>query len=676
MNSQMLLTRRWLLGLICSRITFFVGLACAICFLLLTKTISLIDHNVDETYGDFKKLIKKTSKNYSLDYSQLFVITPTYKRLEQRAALINTCFRIAYNRELQRNITWIVVEDSKTTTKLVEEVLAECPLKSVHINIKSPLPSELEIPAIEWTRSVVKGAVARGLWQRNIALDWIRSILPLAPKVHQKYLVYFADDDNIYHPDLFREIFKTKQLSTWPVGLLAHREWEGCHVASKPGPITDMFTGWWLAGRNFPLDMASFAFNARLLLTHSNAAFKYESPVGLQEDRFLTALGFKDWHNFEPLANYCSRECVVQATKADKVDLRFCKGLIAESLQKRQQLFVEIASIPAKHHKTIADYAMLLNVVKIEEPKVLNRVNLTKLASRYKCISKSALEKMCAKQECDFESIRKVLFAESFRGNAAKEYTYSVEKWTSSPFLVGLVFQFAVHFKNGGNDIKTSELSYYVGATFTKDMLFFLNTCALISGYEGDVFNCDGLLNLLAGVYEFVVKFNNLIEIIRNIDKPEEKPKEKKPCKRGPVVDVNKAKLKKEITNMSEDTQFIDSLIRIYGGGKNYLNKEDFMLMCRAPLNIYVDRRPRVNSALTPVEYQRFIEQLRIAYGMDVTKCQSTPLTYRMLKEIAITAGLSKDPPKHLFEGFKAEYSGDWNITMLESYFEDWVCRI
>lgn len=42
-----------------------------------------------------------------------------------------------------------------------------------------------------------------GLYQRNAGLQWLRDNLD--PDVHQG-VVYFADDDNTYSPELFEEV--------------------------------------------------------------------------------------------------------------------------------------------------------------------------------------------------------------------------------------------------------------------------------------------------------------------------------------------------------------------------------------------------------------------------------------------------------------------------------------
>lgn len=45
----------------------------------------------------------------------------------------------------------------------------------------------------------------RGVDQRNVGLQWLRTNLDH----DKKGVVYFGDDDNTYHLDLFKEVFIT-----------------------------------------------------------------------------------------------------------------------------------------------------------------------------------------------------------------------------------------------------------------------------------------------------------------------------------------------------------------------------------------------------------------------------------------------------------------------------------
>lgn len=60
-------------------------------------------------------------------------------------------------------------------------------------------------------------AMPRGVSNRRAALDWIR----LNHNIYElNGVVYFGDDDNTFHLDLFKEIRTTKKISMFPVGLV------------------------------------------------------------------------------------------------------------------------------------------------------------------------------------------------------------------------------------------------------------------------------------------------------------------------------------------------------------------------------------------------------------------------------------------------------------------------
>jgi len=59
-------------------------------------------------------------------------------------------------------------------------------------------------------------ATPRGVSNRRAALNWIR----LNHDPDDVAVIYFGDDDNTFHLDLFREIRTTKKVSMFPVGLV------------------------------------------------------------------------------------------------------------------------------------------------------------------------------------------------------------------------------------------------------------------------------------------------------------------------------------------------------------------------------------------------------------------------------------------------------------------------
>ena len=129
---------------------------------------------------------------YTSDYPVIYVITPTYKRLVQKAELI----RIIHTFLHIKNLHWIVVEDAPARTELVSKILRKSGLTYTHLFVATPEPMKLQQTEARWRKP-------RGLLQRNEGLSWLRDNLSgIGDDV-----VYFADDDNTYDLALFDEVF-------------------------------------------------------------------------------------------------------------------------------------------------------------------------------------------------------------------------------------------------------------------------------------------------------------------------------------------------------------------------------------------------------------------------------------------------------------------------------------
>lgn len=61
----------------------------------------------------------------------------------------------------------------------------------------------------------------------------------------------------------------------------------------------------WKANRPFAIDMAGFAINLDLILTHPDASFSYKMEKGYQESEFLSYFTTKE--ALEPLADNCTK---------------------------------------------------------------------------------------------------------------------------------------------------------------------------------------------------------------------------------------------------------------------------------------------------------------------------------------------------------------------------------
>ncbi|XP_068107649.1 galactosylgalactosylxylosylprotein 3-beta-glucuronosyltransferase 1-like [Hyperolius riggenbachi] len=210
----------------------------------------------------------------------IYVITPTYARLVQKAELT----RISNTFRLVPALHWIVVEDASEKTQLVTNFLSSCGIPYTHLNIRSP-------------KDIRR---ARGTLQRNLGLSWLREIF--YPEEDPPGVVYFADDDNTYSLELFEEMRYTKKVSVWPVAFVGGQLYESVNVSN--GKVV----GWlvkYAVKRSFAIDMAGFAVNLKLILEKPRAVFRLDVPPGYQEPSLLQDLVTLD--ELEPRAANCTK---------------------------------------------------------------------------------------------------------------------------------------------------------------------------------------------------------------------------------------------------------------------------------------------------------------------------------------------------------------------------------
>lgn len=129
---------------------------------------------------------------YTSDLPVIHIITPTYKRLVQKAELV----RISHTFLHIKNLHWIVVEDAPARTEIVTKILEKSGLTYTHLFVATPELMKLQQNEARWRKP-------RGLLQRNEGLSWLRDNLSGA----NDDVVYFADDDNTYDLALFDEVF-------------------------------------------------------------------------------------------------------------------------------------------------------------------------------------------------------------------------------------------------------------------------------------------------------------------------------------------------------------------------------------------------------------------------------------------------------------------------------------
>ncbi|KAK0054858.1 galactosylgalactosylxylosylprotein 3-beta-glucuronosyltransferase 1 [Biomphalaria pfeifferi] len=229
-----------------------------------------------ENKRDNQKFNARSLKSLSI----IYVITPTYARLEQKAELT----RLSHTLLHVPNIHWIVIEDSPEKTALVQNFLNRTRIHSTHLYVATPSEYKMNRTDPHWLKP-------RGVLQRNAALDWLRN----NTSPDDDGVVYFADDDNTYSLPIFEEL-----------GLAADLRYE------RPKVTNGKVTGWYTyrkPNRPFATDMAGFAINLNLIHQHPKAKFSNTFGAGRQESTFLTFFNLT-LDELEPKANMCTQVLV------------------------------------------------------------------------------------------------------------------------------------------------------------------------------------------------------------------------------------------------------------------------------------------------------------------------------------------------------------------------------
>lgn len=182
----------------------------------------------------------------------LNIITCTYKRNDiDRIQLLNHLKNILTQTQ---NIRWIVVDDNDQHDKELSDFLPDF-AKYLFVG-----PSR-----------------DKGHIQRNLALEYIYDN-------HLDGLIYNADDDNRYDPNILKILRQTKKFSILPVGNL------GPNLVEKALLIDGKFKGWdsgWIE-RKYPVDMAAFCFDYKLLSSLSKPLWNFTGLGG--ESEFIDKL--------------------------------------------------------------------------------------------------------------------------------------------------------------------------------------------------------------------------------------------------------------------------------------------------------------------------------------------------------------------------------------------------
>ena len=243
-----------------------------------------------------KQNASRHKSNPNLPY--IYAITPTYERLTQKADLTRLCQTFQHI----SNFHWIIVEDADSTRDLIERFLKRCDIKYTYLAIRTKVELQRAENEPRWKK-------ARGVEQRNAGLAWLRKNVQ---KASANGVVYFIDDDNTYDLELFEQMRWTKKVSIWPVGLVGGLKWEG--PVCENGKVIKFWTAWDFT-RPFPIDMAGFAINIKLLLDNPSVVIDINAPQGHLESSLLRLLVTKD--ELEPLADNCKKILVWHTQTAD-----------------------------------------------------------------------------------------------------------------------------------------------------------------------------------------------------------------------------------------------------------------------------------------------------------------------------------------------------------------------
>ncbi|KTG42719.1 hypothetical protein cypCar_00026152 [Cyprinus carpio] len=253
------------------------------------------DQQISQLRGELQKLqehIKTSELSKKTDVPRIYVITPTYARLVQKAELTRLSHTFLHVPQLH----WIVVEDAPQPTPLVTDFLAASGLTYTHLYKLTPKDRKLQEGDPSWLKP-------RGAEQRNEGLRWLRE---MGAAAKGKEAAALEEAVMRY----------TYRVSVWPVGLVGGMKFERPVV--EDGKVVRFHTGW-RPNRPFPIDMAGFAVSLRLVLTNPQARFDGDAQMGFLESSFLQHLVTLD--DLEPKADLCTK-VLVWHTRTEKPKMK------------------------------------------------------------------------------------------------------------------------------------------------------------------------------------------------------------------------------------------------------------------------------------------------------------------------------------------------------------------
>ncbi|KAJ0006393.1 hypothetical protein NQD34_013666 [Periophthalmus magnuspinnatus] len=273
-------------------------------------------HKLQENIRKSETSLQAPKQELKSSLPPIYVITPTYARLVQKAELTRLSQSLLHIPVLH----WILVEDAALKTALVSNLLKSSGLSYTHLHMPTAPQRKLHEGDPNWLKP-------RGVEQRNEGLRWLREHRRASlGGASEQGIVYFADDDNTYSLQLFQEMRNTQKVSVWPVGLVGSMKYESPMV--KGGKVVGFHTGW-RPSRPFPIDMAGFAVSLHLILSHPDACFDGDAPQGFLESSLLHGLVTMD--ELEPRADNCTK-VLVWHTRTEKPKMKREEALQAQGL--------------------------------------------------------------------------------------------------------------------------------------------------------------------------------------------------------------------------------------------------------------------------------------------------------------------------------------------------------
>ncbi|EDQ90069.1 uncharacterized protein MONBRDRAFT_16483 [Monosiga brevicollis MX1] len=255
-----------------------------------------------------RELVAQQQEQAKAALPTIYLVTPTYARSSQHVDLTRFCYTI---RQVPK-VHWIVVEDAEVHSPEVRRILNDCEVAFSHLVALTPPRENAQI-----CRKV--DSQPRGVKQRNTGLVELRRLLSL--NGGRDGVVYFADDDNTYSLEIFERMRHIKAVGVWRVAFVGGLSYEGPVV--DMGPNGPRISGWhvaWATDRKYPVDMAAFALNTRLITAQPDVYFPTHALDGHLETDFLSAV-VPEGVELEPLGFELDR-VLVWHTRTELPNLR------------------------------------------------------------------------------------------------------------------------------------------------------------------------------------------------------------------------------------------------------------------------------------------------------------------------------------------------------------------